>query len=118
MSIEAEIVVTLAEVEVTDDYRVAIALRERVTVLDLSQAEQLAAELVDAVAEAQKAAAEDFPPVRPGEVHAFDIAPTCRECTEGKHGACTGIAVVDGDEVEEHPCGCSRVDHLVIGRFS
>ncbi|MDF2554159.1 MAG: hypothetical protein K0R60_54 [Microbacterium sp.] len=47
--------------------------------------------------------------------HRFDVAPICRECKEEKHGACTGIALVDGDDVEEHPCGCSRVDHEVVG---
>ncbi len=117
MSIEAEITVTLAEVEVTDDYTVALRTRKKLTNLQPDEAVQLAAELVEAAKDADGALREDLARslVR---ASGFDVAPVCRECKEGKHGACTGIALVDADDVEEYPCGCSRVDHEVHGRAS
>lgn len=119
MSIEAELTVTVAAVEVGDDYRVALTTYRTRTDYSPDEALQLADELVRAAVDARRMFAVDYPVVeeqhgqRPA--HIFDLAPVCRECAEGKHGACTGIALVDGDDVEEHPCGCSRVDHLVIG---
>lgn len=114
MSIEASIVVTLAEVDVNDEYQVELKTRKKLTSLTPDEAVQLAAELVDAAKDADSALHVDLARslVR---AHGFDVAPTCRECHEGKHTACTGIALVDGDSVEEHPCGCSRADHQVSG---
>lgn len=115
MSIEASIVVTLAEVEVSDEYQVELKTRRKLTQLTPDEAVQLAAELMDAAKDADGALRDDLArSLR--TTHGFDAAPVCRECSEGKHTACTGIALVDGDDVEEHPCGCSRADHEVQGR--
>jgi hypothetical protein len=36
----------------------------------------------------------------------------CRECTEGKHGACNGVALVDdGHDVLEVDCICADGGH-------
>ncbi|KAK2701931.1 hypothetical protein QYM36_019432 [Artemia franciscana] len=35
---------------------------------------------------------------RTAVVGGFDAAPTCRECSEGKHGACNGEAIVEGPD--------------------
>ena len=36
----------------------------------------------------------------------------CRECTEGKHGACNGVALVDeGLDVIEVDCICASQNH-------
>lgn len=112
MSIEVERVVTLAEVEVNDEYLVSLRTRRKRTSLTVEEAVQLAGELVDAAKEAEGLITDDLARMR-ARAHGFDVAPICRECREGKHGACTGIALVDGRDVEEHPCGCSRVDHQV-----
>ncbi|MBW9093132.1 hypothetical protein JNB62_05505 [Microbacterium jejuense] len=110
MSIEASIVVTLAEVEVDDEYQVVLRTRKKLTQLTPDEAVRLAAELVDAAKESESSLHVDLARsiVR---AHGFDVAPICRECSEGKHTACTGIALVDRDDVEEHACGCSRADH-------
>jgi len=44
----------------------------------------------------------------------FDVAPICKECADGHHGACNGAALVDGAEgVTVAGCGCHAVDHRV-----
>lgn len=51
--------------------------------------------------------------------HGFDIAPICRECHEGKHGACDGTALVDlGSSVYSRDCGCAGAQHRVVGAGS
>ena len=71
MSVTAEITVTLAEVEVTDDYRVAVKLHQPTMDFEWQEAEQLANELIDAVVEARKALREDFG--TPAAPHGFDV---------------------------------------------
>lgn len=113
MSIEASITVTLAEVEVTDEYQVSLKTRKKLTELQPDEAVKLASELIEAAKDADGALRDDLARSL-ARAHGFDVAPVCRECQEGKHGACTGIALIDGQKaVEEHPCGCSRVDHQV-----
>ncbi len=133
MPIERDVKETVAEVEVSDLY--GVTLRQLRPVEDYSPAEAraLATELLSAARAAEAAQREDEAAwaaagerfsgaVRPA--HGFDAAPVCRECAEGKHGACTGIALVDTatfdnpGSVDELPCGCSRVDHQVIGGVS
>ncbi|MFD4957123.1 hypothetical protein [Microbacterium sp. NPDC058389] len=118
--IERDTITTLATVDISDGYGVELRqCRKRVDYTP-EEAAALARELLQVAAEAKAAQEEDKAAaralsggVRP--VHGFDAAPVCRECQEGKHGACTGIALVDADDVEEHPCGCSRADHELIG---
>lgn len=51
--------------------------------------------------------------------HGFDVAPMCRECKEGKHGACNGQALVDGEgAVQVVPCGCASAEHGVYAAAS
>lgn len=122
MSIEAQITVTLASVEVGDDYRVNLTTHETDMFLTWSEAEQLANELIEAVEQARAMLRDDFPiPGDPAWVeahHTFDILPICRDCAEGKHLACIGSAFVEVDSeigVDEVDCGCSKVGHHVLG---
>ncbi|WP_194385333.1 hypothetical protein [Microbacterium luteum] len=69
MSIQAEITVTVAEVEVTDDYRVGLSTIELATTYTPDEALQLAEELVAAAEEARTAAGMDLAEVAvPSEV--------------------------------------------------
>jgi len=121
--IERDTITTLATVEISDRYGVELRQNRKLVDYTPEEAAELARELMRVAAEAKAAQEEDQAAarvlsgrVRP--VHGFDAAPVCRECTEGKHGACTGIALVDGDDVEEYPCGCSRANHQVEGLAS
>lgn len=117
MSITAEITVTLAEVEVTDDYRVELRQHEPAVTYTWTEAEQLANELITAVEAARAALVEDFPV--PNLAEKFDVLPICKDCSEEKHGACIGSAYVENEfEVDEVECGCSKVDHQVHGSAS
>ena len=117
MSIEAEITVTLAQVEVADDYRIALTMREPVLELTHTEAEQLAAELLAAVVEARAMLVADFPVEN--LAHGFDVAPICKECEDGHHGACVGSAYIEnGLDIDEVECGCSKVEHRVLGGVS
>ncbi|MAP63153.1 MAG: hypothetical protein CMH34_05295 [Microbacterium sp.] len=60
MSIQAEITVTVAEVEVTDDYRVGLSTIELATTYTPDEALQLAEELVAAAEEARTAEGLDL----------------------------------------------------------
>ena len=121
MSVQEEVLRTLGEAAVTDDYRVGLVMRRKRTALTWTQAEQLAAEILDAVADARAALATDYPLVSAQHGveplhHGFDVAPLCRDCKEGKHTACIGSAFVErGEEIDEVECGCERVKHAVIG---
>ena len=114
MSIEATITVTLAEVSVSDEYQIELRTRRRLTALEPDEAVQLANELMAAAGEAVRTLRADLG----GEPRSepFDVAPICRECREGKHGACNGQAIIEvRDEVEVHACGCEIADHKIIG---
>lgn len=114
MSITAEITVTLAEVEVTDDYRVELRQHEPAVTYTWTEAEQLANELITAVEAARAALRDDFPV--PNLAEKFDVLPICRDCAEEKHGACIGSAYLENEfDVDEVECGCSAVDHQVHG---
>lgn len=40
----------------------------------------------------------------------------CRDCGEGKHGACTGTALVeDGNDILEVDCLCAAANHFGEG---
>ena len=77
MAIETEIVVELARVEVADDYRVELTVHDvdahttAVVALTWGQAQQLVAELAEALVEADLALREDHPEAA---VHGFDAA--------------------------------------------
>lgn len=112
MLIEAEVTVTLAEVEVNDEYGVALNVRRRRTGLTPNQATQLGNALLEAAAESREKLAAD----RVTYAHAFDVAPSCRECVEGKHGACIGSTWVENRfDIDEVDCGCHRAGHQVHG---
>lgn len=93
MSVEASIVVTLAEVDVADDYRIELRQHEPNVTYTWTEAEQLANELTGAVAKAREMLAEDFPvPNLERTTHGFDVdrvvdaaegddlKRTCRHC--------------------------------------
>lgn len=124
MAIEEEIVVELVRVEVGNDYRVELTVHdlhfgiESTACLTWSQAEQLVEELRSALADAGSALAEDRPEMA---VHGFDVDVTpeadpipavCKDCSEGKHGACIGSAYIEVlEEICEVDCGCTAVGH-------
>lgn len=108
MSIEANLVVTIAAVEVTDQYRVALTTHDLLTDLHPDDAVRLADELYAAAGEAMGKRLLDGP----REAHAFDVAPICGLCNIGRHPACNGQArMKDGVTA----CGCAEADHKIYG---
>lgn len=71
MAITAEQTITLAEVEVADDYRVELKQHEQTVAYTWEQAEQLAHELFDAVERAREVLREDHG--TPAAPHGFDV---------------------------------------------
>lgn len=122
MSITAEIVITVAEVDVTDDYRVELRQAHKRETFTPTEALHLADELMAAAARAVDTLRQDFPQPSPeweAAHHAFDVAPICRDCAEGKHAACIGSAFVErGIDVDEVECGCAAAKHRTIGAAS
>ncbi|ALJ20396.1 hypothetical protein [Microbacterium sp. No. 7] len=111
MSIETEIVVTIATVDVADDYRIEVTVTdidhwglESTVALTWGQAEQLIGELQRALVDAEAALRED----RPESVsHGFDAdGPVHPECVAGKCGNCDGqvLTVHDTWAPCGHPC--------------
>ena len=116
MAIEVEIPVTLAVVDWTDEYMVKLRQRRRKVAYMPAEARQLADELRAAADEAESAMRSEVTEHQAEEwkaaAHAFDLAPSCRDCTEGKHGACIGSAFVErGVEIDEVECRCSAAGH-------
>lgn len=120
MPIEEEITIEVVRVEVGDDYRVELTVEDllvrlRATVsLTWTQVEKLIYEMRNAVASAERMVREDHPNL---VEHGFDVdllpsSAICRDCAEGKHGACIGSAFVErGDELDEVDCGCTADGH-------
>ena len=74
MSIEAEITVTLASVEVTDDYQVELRTRRKGTSFTPDEAVQLADELVRAATAATEALQADLlEHAKRTATHGFDV---------------------------------------------
>lgn len=117
MAIDAEITVRLAEVDVTDDYMVTLKQRKKDTAYTPDEAEALAKELADAAMHARLVLAEDEA-ARVTLAHGFDRdvtaqdLPICKDCAEGKHGACIGSAFVEnGPDLDEVECRCTKAGH-------
>ena len=118
MAIEEEIVVELVRVEVGNDYRVELTVHdlqfgiEATACLTWSQVEQLVDDLRNAAASAERMVHEDHPNL---VEHGFDVdlpRAVCRDCSEGKHGACIGSAYVERDgEIDEVACTCTADGH-------
>jgi hypothetical protein len=114
MSIEIETTITLAEVEVTDDYSVELRQRRRKVSYAPQEAMRLGAELTTAAMDAQDKLAADLG--HETVAHEFDLAPICTDCREGKHTACIGSASVEnGPEKNETDCGCNVAGHPKVG---
>ncbi|MEV8023687.1 hypothetical protein [Microbacterium sp. NPDC080220] len=117
MSVTIDMTVIVADVEVTDDYQVELRTpiaRKRRTILDLAAAERLGLDLLAAAEDARRMLAEDRAAADADQaVHGFDVDPViCRDCREGKHGACIGSAHVErGDEIDEVACQCPADGH-------
>lgn len=118
MAIKTEFTVEIARVEVSDSYQVELTVRDSLggnlsTVsLTWSQTQGLVDELLAAQAGAVAAFSEDQAH-RPAVIHGFDRDPViCRDCAEGKHGACIGSAHVErGGEIDEFDCQCIELGH-------
>lgn len=120
MPIEEEIVVELVRVEVGNDYRVELTVHdlqfhiESTACLTWSQVEHLVDELRNAAASAERMVHEDHPNLAE---HGFDVdlqavRAICRDCSEGKHGACIGSAYAERDgEIVEVACACTADGH-------
>lgn len=132
MPITREVQETVATVEISDDYGVELRQLANLTAYTPAEAIALAEELVRVAGDALAARATDEAAwglgtmtrdeamVAPGfgrPSHGFDVAPVCRECSEGKHGACNGQALVDTEhgDVSIQTCGCFTAAHVVIG---
>lgn len=119
MGIVREVQVQVAVVEVSDDYEVVLRQLRRRVKYSPAEAIALANDLVRAAEGARLALEEDrqaWSDAGHTLAHGFDVAPVCRDCSEGKHGACNGAALVDGAlEVAEVPCGCSGAGHTLAG---
>ncbi len=116
--ITTEVEIVLAAVEVTDDYTVALTVTDPLTHTDATialtpvQTQALVDELLAAASGAVSAYWEDRG-ATPTASFAFDVdLVICRDCTEGKHGACIGSAHVErGDEIDEVACQCTAEGH-------
>lgn len=100
MSVQTSVEVTIASVEVLDDYRIGVTMTDPESMagveveLTWTEAEKFAAELRDAVAAANRMLAEDHPVHRFG----FDVdGPLNPECRAGKCGNCSGDTI-DGTD--------------------
>lgn len=132
MPIEQHQTITLASAEVSDAYQVELTVRDALSgavatvSLSWSQTQDLVDELLKTRSDAESAYWEDR--ARPTFEHGFDAdsgavmswagtsivaAPAiCRDCSEGKHGACIGSAHVErGDEIDEVDCKCTADGH-------
>lgn len=88
--IEQQVTEFVAAADWTDDCKVRLTTRKRrETVMAPADARELAAQLVRAAEEAERAAARL---ARPTEVVAFDVAHISPDCSAGKCGACIGTA--------------------------
>jgi hypothetical protein len=128
--LEREAIERVAIVDLGDGGGVELQQRKRCVEYSPAEAIELGQKLIDLGMQAQlevtkepselesaawDVAGEAFSAaVRPA--HGFDAAPACRDCSEGKHGACIGSAFVErGREIDEVECGCSKAGHAVIG---
>jgi DNA-directed RNA polymerase subunit F len=74
VSIEAQLRVTIAEVEITDEYRVALRTRKKLTDLSPDEAMQLADELAEVAMEAARGLREDAAARGIASIsHGFDV---------------------------------------------
>lgn len=95
----------VAAADVTDDCRVKVQLRKQRQTLTASQSRSLAAELVRAAGEAEKAAAELLHVHEPASFDVVILSPDCRD--GNKHRACVGTAWDMGrDELTNCTCHC------------
>ncbi|GAA4762406.1 hypothetical protein [Microbacterium gilvum] len=121
MPITSEVTITLASVEITDTYRVALTTRKKSTDLSVDDARQLAAELIAAADQVDEALADmlatfdeegRFEPIPsdqwPELAVEGDPLPISPDCEPGKHSACTGDA---WDDVKDVPAPCSCACH-------
>lgn len=99
--IEQQITEFVAAADWTDDLRVRVELKKRITTLTITQARELAAELVAAADTAESASDERTQPENAG----FDVEHIGRDCADGKHTACIGDAWSVKDDAPT-PCTC------------
>ena len=123
MAIEAVVMVELARVEISDGYEVELTVRDAMSgqtstvVLSWADTLHLVEELQEARADAESAYWEDRGAGATMEPHGFDVdlqavRAICRDCSEGKHGACIGSAYAEHDgEIVEVACACTADGH-------
>ena len=93
--IEREEIRFVAAADWTDDCRIRVEMRKRVTKLTISEAKALRSELDTAIAEAERAADElrhDHEPA------AFDVQHIHPECVAGKCSNCDGQTLTITDD--------------------
>lgn len=123
MSIEQQKTVEVLKVEVGDDYSIELSAWDVMTgdsaVVSLSwdEAHAHVDEVLRAIAEANDAAADARAAGLP-VAHEFDRdvpaqgVAICKDCAEGKHGACIGSAFVEnGPDLDEVDCRCTAAGH-------
>lgn len=101
--IEREVIQFVAAADWTDDCRVRVELKKRITKLTPTEARAFRTELDAAISEAEKAAEElrhEHQPAR------FDVIPVHPECVAGKCANCDGQTMAADDSMVpcEHFC--------------
>lgn len=101
--IEREVIEFVAAADFTDDCRIRLELKKRVTKLTIAEAKALRSELDLAIAEASRGADELRQEHEPA---AFDVQHIHPECAAGKCGNCDGQTLTITDEWVPcaHPC--------------
>jgi len=103
MSIEETVTRTVADVEITDEYRVALRTRKKLTDLSPDAAMALADELAEVAIEAANGLREDAAARGIASIsHGFDGGPVHPECRDGKCRNCDGRTLNGRDEMV--PC--------------
>ncbi|WP_114587767.1 hypothetical protein [Microbacterium arborescens] len=117
MSITIQVEMPVVDVEVTDDYTVAVTVTDPLThvtaVVALTPAQ--ASELIDMLTAAKAAAVskywEDRGALTPIKAHGFDTdGPVHPECRAGKCGNCDGQTMNGRDEMVPCTHGCHNTE--------
>lgn len=104
--ITEEVTRFVASAEVTDACTVEVEMREAVMRLTIPQAREFAVEIMQAIADAERAADELLREVEPAS---FDVAILSPDCRDGKCGACIGDAWdLTADSKTACACGCHQ----------
>lgn len=117
MSITIQVELPVVDVEITDDYTIAVTVTDPLThvaavvALNPAQADELIGMLGSAKADAVAKYWEDRGALTPIKAHGFDTdGPLHRACREGLCDACDGMALNGRDELVSCTHGCHTTE--------